>query len=313
VATANYAARRFGIHSAMSAAEALRRCPTAVFLRPRHALYRQYSRVVWDTIEEIVPRVERTGVDEGYLDLSTVASDFTRARAVASAIQTAVRGKTSLTCSLGVSTSKVVCKIASDRRKPGGVTVVPPGSEAPFLAPLAVRLLPGVGPRAEERLRSAGIETIGGLAGLDDVALRALIPGSLGPLLRDRARGIDPRDLDLELEPVSVSAEDTFPRDLTDRERLHDEVRRLAALVAERLHRAGLSGRTVTAKLRYADFSIRTRSTTLPAAVDEASVIGEIACGLLDRGLRDRPGALRLVGVGVSGLSPYRQLTLEES
>jgi DNA polymerase-4 len=311
VATANYAARRFGIHSAMSAAEALRRCPTAVFLRPRHAVYRQYSRVVWDTIEEIVPRVERTGVDEGYLDLGTVASDFTRARAVASAIQTAVRGKTSLTCSLGISTSKVVCKIASDRRKPGGVTVVPPGTEASFLAPLAVRLLPGVGPRAEERLRSAGIDTIGALAQLDDAALRTLIPGSLGRQLHDRARGIDPRDLELELEPVSVSAEDTFARDLTDRERLHDEVRRLAELVSQRLLNAGLSGRTVTAKLRYADFSIRTRSTTLPAAVDEASLIGDVACGLLDRGLRDRPGALRLVGVGVSGLSPYRQLTLE--
>jgi DNA polymerase-4 len=311
VATANYAARRFGIHSAMSAAEALRRCPTAVFLRPRHAVYRQYSRVVWDTIEEIVPRVERTGVDEGYLDLGTVASDFTRARAVASAIQTAVRGKTSLTCSLGISTSKVVCKIASDRRKPGGVTVVPPGTEASFLAPLAVRLLPGVGPRAEERLRSAGIDTIGALAQLDDAALRTLIPGSLGRQLHDRARGIDPRDLELELEPVSVSAEDTFARDLTDRERLHDEVRRLAELVSQRLLNAGLSGRTVTAKLRYADFSIRTRSTTLSAAVDEASLIGDVACGLLDRGLRDRPGALRLVGVGVSGLSPYRQLTLE--
>jgi DNA polymerase-4 len=313
VATANYAARRFGIHSAMSAAEALRRCPSAIFLRPRHALYRQYSRAVWDTIEEIVPRVERTGVDEGYLDLGTVAADFTRARTVASAIQTAVRGKTSLTCSLGVSTSKVVCKIASDRRKPGGITVVPPGTEERFLAPLAVRLLPGVGPRAEERLRSAGIDTIGGLAALDDAALRALLPGSLGPPLRDRARGIDPRDLDLELEPVSVSAEDTFPRDVVDAERLHDEVRRLAELVSQRLVGAGLSGRTVTAKLRYADFSIRTRSTTLPAAVDEATVIGEVACGLLDRGLRDRPGALRLVGVGVSGLSPYRQLTLEES
>ena len=313
VSTANYAARAFGIHSAMSAAEALRRCPHAVFLRPRHALYRQYSRVVWDTVGEIVSRVERTGIDEGYLDLGTVAPDFARARVIASAVQTAVRGRTSLTCSLGVGTSKVVCKIASDRRKPGGLTVVPPGKEAEFLAPLPVRLLPGVGPRAEQRLRSSGVETIGALAALGDPELRTLIRGSLGPLLRNRARGVDQRDLDLELEPVSVSAEDTFARDLTDRERLHDEVRRLSELVAERLRSSGLSGRTVTTKLRYGDFSIRTRSTTLPAAVDEAAVIGDVACGLLDRGLRDRPGALRLVGVGVSGLSPYRQLTLEES
>ncbi len=313
VATANYVARRFGIHSAMSSAEALRRCPQAVFVRPRHALYRQYSRVVWDTVAELVPRVEQTGIDEGYLDLATVASDFAQARAVASAVRTSVRAKTSLTCSLGVGTSKVVCKIASDRRKPGGITVVPPGTEARFLAPLAVRLLPGVGPRAEERLAARGIETIGGLAALHDAELAALLPGSVGRLLRDRARGIDPRDLELQVEPVSVSAEDTFPRDISDRELLHDEVRRLADLVAARLGSSGLAGRTVTAKLRYADFSIRTRSTTLPAGVDAAEVIAEIACDLLDRGLRDRPGALRLVGVGVSGLSAHRQLTLGEA
>ena len=311
VSTANYVARRYGIHSAMSSAEARRRCPQAVFLRPRHALYRQYSRAVWDTVAEVVPRIERTGIDEGYLDLATVASDFSRARAVASAIQTSIRATTSLSCSLGVSTSKVVCKIASDRRKPGGITVVPPGREARFLAPLAVRLLPGVGPRAEERLTRAGIETIGGLAALEDTELKAVLPGSVGVLLRDRARGSDPRDLELELEQISVSAEDTFPRDVSEREALHAETRRLAELVSERLKSSGLSGRTVTAKLRYGDFSIRTRSTTLAAAVDEAALIGDIACGLLDRGLRDRPGALRLVGVGVSSLSPFRQLTLD--
>jgi DNA polymerase IV len=313
VSTANYVARSFGIHSAMSAAEALRRCPQAVFVRPRHALYRQYSRAVWDTVAQVVPRVERTGIDEGYLDLATVARDFVGARELASAVQTSVRATTSLTCSLGVGTSKVVCKIASDRRKPGGITVVPAGREARFLAPLAVRLLPGVGPRAEERLRGAGVDTIGALAAFGDTELRAILPGSLGNLLRDRARGIDPRDLELEGEPVSISAEDTFARDISERDVLHSEVRRLAEVVAERLQASGLSGRTVTAKIRYGDFSIRTRSTTLSAAVDDATTIGEVACGLLDRGLRDRPGALRLVGVGVSGLSPYRQLSLEQS
>jgi DNA polymerase IV len=312
VSTANYVARRFGIRSAMSSAEALRRCPHAVFLQPRHALYKQYSRAVWDTVSEIVPRIERTGLDEGYLDLSAVASDFAQARAVAAAVQTSVRATTSLSCSLGVSTSKVVCKIASDRRKPAGVTVVPPGRERAFLAPLAVRLLPGVGPRAEERLTSSGVETIGALAALSDAELKALLPGTIGPLLRDRARGIDPRDLELDAEPVSISAEETFARDVTEHAPLHAEMRRLAEVVGERLRRSSLSGRTVTAKLRYADFSIRTRSTTLPAAVDDGGTIADVACDLLDRGLRDRPGALRLVGVGVSGLSPYRQLTLEE-
>jgi DNA polymerase-4 len=274
-------------------------------------VYRQYSGAVWETVSQIVPRVERTGLDEGYLDLAGVVQRFSQARSVARAVQSSVRATTNLTCSLGVSTSKVVCKIASDRLKPSGITVVPPGREAEFLAPLETRVLPGVGPRAEARLTGAGVSTIGALAALSDADLRALLPGSIGPVLRDRARGVDPRRLEEEGEPVSISAEDTFARDLTDRDSLHDETRRLADLVAERLQRSALSGRTVTTKLRYSDFTIRTRSTTLRAAVDDAGTIGTVACGLLDRGLRDRPGALRLVGVAVSGLSPYKQLTLE--
>jgi len=312
VATANYVARRFGIRSAMSSAEALRRCPEVVFLRPRHALYRQYSQAVWACVEEVVPRVERTGIDEGYLDLGSVLDSFAGARRLADAVQVAVRGSTSLSCSLGVSTSKVVCKIASDRRKPGGITVVPPGREAAFLAPLATRILPGVGPRAEERLAAAGIATLGGLASLSDAELRAVLPGQVGRLLRDRARGIDPRDLELDAERISISTEETFERDLTERHALHAELRRMAEDVAAHLRRDGLSARTVTTKLRYSDFSIRSRSTTLPTPIDEAERIGELACRLLDRGLRDRPGALRLVGVGVSGLTGARQLSLDE-
>jgi DNA polymerase-4 len=312
VATANYAARRFGIRSAMSAAEALRRCPDAVFLRPRHALYRQYSQAVWSAIREVVPRVERTGLDEGYLDLASVTERFSEARGLAEAVQTAVRGSTSLSCSLGVSTSKVVCKVASDRRKPGGITVVPPGREARFLSPLPTRLLPGVGPRAEERLARAGIMRIGELASLSDAQLRTLLPGQVGRLLRDRARGIDPRDLDLDAERLSISTEETFERDLTDRATIHAELRRMADEVAGYLRRDGLSAHTVTTKLRYADFSLRSRSSTLPTPIDEPERIGDLACRLLDRGLHDRPGALRLVGVGVSGLTSVRQLTFDE-
>src|SRR2546426_6303106 len=127
VATANYVARRFGIHSAMSCAEALRRCPQAVFVRPRHTLYREYSRSVWETVRGVVPTVEQTGMDEGYLDIGEVAHDFLAARAVAEAVQTAVRAGTSLTCSLGVAPCKVVAKVASDARKPGGLVVGPRG------------------------------------------------------------------------------------------------------------------------------------------------------------------------------------------
>ncbi len=312
VSTANYAARQFGIRSAMSAAEALRRCPHAVFLRPRMSLYKQYSRAVWAAVGEVVPRLERTGIDEGYLDLgSAVGGDFDRARGAAEAVQTAVRAATSLSCSLGVSTAKVVCKVASERRKPGGITVVPPGAEARFLSAYPVRGLPGVGPRAEARLHAAGIDRVGALAMLSDADLRAVLPGSVGRVLRDRARGIDDRDLELGGEQVSISVEETFARDLSDREALHAELRRMSVEVGGHLRSRGLAARTVTAKLRYADFSIRSRSTTLPAAIDDDETISELACALLDRGLRDRPGALRLVGVGVSALSGYRQLTLD--
>jgi DNA polymerase-4 len=168
-----------------------------------------------------------------------------------------------------------------------------------------------VGPKAEERLRRAGVTTVGALASVEDAELAHLLPGSVGPMLRDRARGIDPRPLELDVERVSISVENTFERDLVDRERLHDELRGMAAEVAAVLQRRGQTARTVSAKLRYADFSIRSRSTSLAVAIDDAEQIGALACRLLDRGLRDRPGALRLVGVGVSGLADYRQLALE--
>jgi DNA polymerase IV len=310
VATANYEARKFGIHSAMSCAEALRRCPHAVFIRSRHSVYRDYSRHVWETVRGVVPTVEKTGMDEGYLDVGEVADDFLAARKVAEAVQTAVRAATSLTCSLGVATSKVVAKIASDHRKPGGLTVVAPGSEARFLAPFAVRKLPGVGPKAEERLVAAGVETIGALARLGDSELKRLLPGSVGRVLRDRARGIDPRGLELQTERISISVENTFERDVTDKAQLHAELRRMAERVAEHLQQSGRTARTVSTKVRYADFSIRSRSTSLRVGIDDGEQIGELACSLLDRALSDRPGALRLVGVGVSGLASHRQLAL---
>jgi DNA polymerase IV len=310
VATANYEARKFGIHSAMSCAEALRRCPHATFIPSRHSLYREYSQSVWSTVRGVVPTVERTGLDEGYLDIGEVAESFLAARKVAEAVQTAVRAATSLTCSIGVSTSKVVAKIASDLRKPGGLTVVPSGSEAAFLAPFPVRRLPGIGPKAEERLLAAGVETIGALAQLLDTDLRQVMPGSVGRVIRDRARGIDPRGLELQTERISISVENTFERDLTDRAQLHAELRRMAERVSEHLQGTGRTARTVSTKLRYTDFSIRSRSTSLRVGIDDGRQIGELACALLDRALADRPGALRLVGVGVSGLASHRQLAL---
>jgi DNA polymerase-4 len=310
VATANYEARKYGIRSAMSAAEALRRCPHAVFVRPRGQLYRQYSQEVWALIREIVPQVERLGLDEGYLGFDGVARDFHEARALAEAVQASVLARTRLSCSLGVAPSKVVAKIGSDFRKPGGITVVRPGREARFLAPFDIRLLPGIGPRAEQRLRAFGVETIGDLAAADDEVLRTLMPGKVGRVLRDRARGVDPRELELTSERISISTEETFPRDIGDVERLHDELRRMAAGLAETLAAKQHTARTVTTKLRYPDFAIRTRSTSLPVGTADADRIADLACAALDRALRDRPGPLRLVGVGVSGLEEHVQLSL---
>jgi DNA polymerase IV len=310
VATANYVARGFGIHSAMSCAEAYRRCPQAVFVRPRHALYKDYSREVWATIREIVPTVEQAGIDEGYLDLGEVAPAFDDARALAEAVRAVVRARTRLSCSLGVATSKVVAKVASDRRKPGGLTVVRPGLEAEFLAPFPIRILPGIGPRAEERLVALGIRTIGDIAALGDDQLGGVLGGKVGRELRDRARGIDRRTLEVSTERISISQEETFERDIADPERLHGELRRMAAKLAEHLRGREQVARTVTTKVRYPDFSIRTRSTSLPVGTDDAERIGDLACQLLDRALRDRPGPLRLVGVGVSGLEEHMQLSL---
>ncbi len=160
----------------MSCAEALRRCPAAVFVSPRMGLYREYSREVWSLVREIVPTIEQAGIDEGYLELGEVAPAFDDARALAEAVRAVVRARTRLSCSLGLGSSKVVAKIASDRRKPGGLTVVRPGSEARFLAPLPIRVLPGIGPRAEERLAAADVATIGDLAALDDAELARVAP-----------------------------------------------------------------------------------------------------------------------------------------
>jgi DNA polymerase-4 len=187
---------------------------------------------------------------------------------------------------------------------------VPPGREASFLAPFDIRRLPGVGPRSDARLRAAGLDTIGALAALTDDELRRLLPGKVGGLLRDRARGIDPRPLETSTERISISTEETFERDIADREQLKDELRRMAQRLAEHLQRKGETARTVTTKVRYPDFAIRSRSTSLPVGTDDPERIGELACQLLDRALDDRSGPLRLVGVGVSGFEPHRQLAL---
>jgi DNA polymerase-4 len=306
VATASYEARRYGIRSAMSSAEARRRCPDVIFLRPDHRTYKDWSRQVWSLVAALAPVVEQVGIDEGYLVLPD--GDPGEQAAL---IQLAVRERLRLSCSLGVATCKVVAKIGSDARKPGGITVVPPGGEAAFLAPLPVRALPGVGPKAQARLTESGIATIGALAELGDIRLASLLPGRVGLELRRRAQGIDPRPVLAEpAEAVSLSTEETFAQDIGDRAALHGYLREMAGSLAEGLVRRGMTARTVTTKLRYPDFAIVTRSRSLDVGIDDAETIAELACELLDRAFRTRPGPVRLAGIGVAGFDRHKQLVL---
>ena len=247
VATASYEARRYGIHSAMSAAEALRRCPDAIFVRPDFDRYRARSRGVWDYVRARVDRVEQVGIDEGYLDLEAADGDAVAARTFLLGLQEDILRETGLGASFGCGSSKTVAKIASDFRKPRGVTVVPPEESRAFLAPLALRSLPGVGPRLEARLAARQLRTIGDLADLDDDALDRVAPGKLGRELRDRARGLDRRAVDTSpAAPVSQGSEETFARDLASLPEMEAWVARLAGHVWARQERKQLAARTVT-------------------------------------------------------------------
>ena len=245
----------------------------------------------------IVPTVEQTGADEGYLDVGEVARDFLEARVVAEAVQTAVRAATSLTCSLGVAPCKVVAKVGSDARKPGGLTVVVPGHEASFLAPFDVRRLPGVGPKAEARLRACRRSTRSGRLRGSATRSCAGVPGSVGELLRDRARGVDPRGLELDTERIWISVENAFDRDLVDRERLHDELRGMAREVSEHLQKSGQVARTVTTKLRYRTSRSAAARPPSTSASTRRSRSEPLACGL--------PTAASATGRGRCGLSEW--------
>ena len=221
------------------------------------------------------------------------------------------RDRTGLSCSLGCGTGKTVAKIASDRRKPGGIVVVEPGREAAFLDPLPLRLLPGVGPRFDERLRGRGIATIGELAACSDAELGGLGMGRVGLQLRERARGRDPRPVMVEAsEPVTIGEETTFDTDLRDFEAMADELRPIAASVFERVDRSGYVARTITAKIRYSDFAIVTRSRTVAGPPRDAAALAEIAVQLLRKALDDRAAPVRLLGVYCAKLEREAQLEL---
>lgn len=307
VTSASYRARDFGIHSAMPTYRALQLCPEAVIVAPRFRAYRDYSRRVMAILRATSPVVEQMSIDEACLDLTEQVEVWEEAVTIAGRVQRQVREETGLSASLGVATNKLVAKIASDRDKPGGLTVVRPGEEAAFLAPLPVRVLWGIGPVTAGKLAAIGIETVGQLAEQPESELAALF-GRHGAGMARRARGIDRRPVFIDHEAKSVSQERTFDHDINDPSMLLEQLRRLSQGVAWRLQRGQVAAGTIAIKVRYADFSTFSRQMRFMIPTDDEEEIYRAALSLWERAWqRGRP--VRLLGVGGRDLAePTGQL-----
>lgn len=301
VAAASYEARAFGVHSAMSCAEARRRCPTAVFVRPNMARYREASRQVFEIFRDITPLVEGLSLDEAYLDVTENSMQEHLAGKVAIFIKRRILDEVNLTASAGVAPNKLVAKIASGMNKPNGLTIIPPDKIDAFVAALAVERLWGVGPATAKRLRSAGLRTARDIRDRTPEQLGALL-GQHGLLLHRLAHGDDPRPVRTDRAPKSRGAETTFSEDVADAEQLTRVIGQLAASVARSLSRIERPGRTITLKLRYRDFTTITRSLTLPQATCDAATIASRATELLEAATREGDRPVRLVGVNVGNL-----------
>ena len=302
VATANYVARRYGVHSAMPLRTARRLCPHGVYLTGHHKLYSEYSKRLMTILDEYSPLVEQVSLDEAYLDLTGTEKLFGPPVHTARIIQRRVMDELKLSISVGVATNKLIAKVASDFQKPSGFTVVRPGEEAGFLASLPVERLPGVGPALLGQLHDRGVVTVGDLALIPSHLLR-LSFGEWGELLAHRARGEDPRLVTPREEVKSISREHTFEEDVGDQVVLESTLVALTEDVCRRLRRKRLEARTVTVKIRYSDFVTHTCSHTLSRPMDVDEVFFEEVLALFRQGRRRRYH-LRLLGVGVSNLVP---------
>jgi DNA polymerase-4 len=321
VASCNYEARRFGIHSAMPSVRAKRLCPHAVFVHGRYDLYSEYSQRIHAVFTTFTPLVEGISLDEAFLDVSGSIRLFGSAPEIAWAIKGRIRDELQLDCAVGVAATKFVAKLASKAAKPrakrdliqpgAGVVVIEPGRELEFLHPLPVGALWGVGEATESRLRRFGVETVGDLAAVPVETLERTL-GKTGRHLHELAWARDPRSVEPDQPTKSISHEETYAHDHHDHDTLRPEAVRMADAVAGRLRHHNLAGRTVNIKVRFHDFATITRSQTLGTPTDLGPVIARVAVALLDQ--IDVGSGVRLFGVGVSNLvdGDARQLSLDD-
>ena len=318
VASCSYEARAYGIHSAMPSTRARRLCPSAVFVHGHYDRYNEYSARIHEIFRSFTPLVEGIALDEAFLDVTGSLRLFGDGEAIGWAIRGRLTDELGLSASVGVATSKLIAKLASEAAKPKaslkgpkpglGVKVVEPGRELEFLHPLPVRALWGVGPATATRLSRFGVTTVGDLAAVPLETLVGALGSANGNHLHGLAWARDERPVEPDLKPKSIGHEETYAHDIDDRDRLHREIVRMGDAVSSRLRKAGYSGRTVTLKVRYHDFNTITRSQTVAAPVDAGPDIIRVASGLLD-GVEVDSG-VRLLGVSVSNLTEGHQAHL---
>jgi DNA polymerase-4 len=322
VAAASYEARVFGIHSAMPSLRARSLCPDLVFLSGDHAYYREVSRRVMAIFHQFTPLVEPLSLDEAFLDVGGAERTVGVPTAIASEIRRLVSAEEGLSCSVGVAPNKFLAKLASEQAKPrvsmtgceqgSGICVVEPGAVEAFLAPLPAEAVWGVGPRTMERLRRLGVTTVSDLAVIPKMTLVSLLGDAAGGQLWRLARGLDDRPVEPGQFVKSIGHEETFPVDLVDPASLAHELIGMVDAVATRARAAGVTGRTVNIKVRFADFTTITRASTLADGTDSSIEMADVAGEMLDR-IDPSPG-VRLLGVSLSGLreGSVRQLRLDE-
>lgn len=302
VSTANYVARQFGIHSAMPASRAVRLCPQAIFVRPRMDYYIAISKQIREVFFRFTPLVEPISLDEAFLDVTGSQQLFGSGPEIASQIKHLLRSELGLTASAGVAPNKFVAKVASDLEKPDGLVVVAEGEVQPFLDPLPIRRVWGIGPQTEKLFSSLGVSTIGAIRNLPKDVLQRKFGINSDHFWR-LSRGLDSRPVVSEREAKTISHETTFPVDIDSPETLHAWVQELAGQVASRMRRIGIKGKTVQIKVRFADFRTITRRQSLGEYTFLTHEIESVARDLLAKVLSETGQAVRLVGAGVSNFS----------